>query len=718
MGFSKKLDPIKLAKKLEAWLEKRAGEIWSNLLKNNLWQRMLKNTVATTIAVIIAMLPAVVRVYGKAAYLAPITTVFGHPGRRFGMMAEALILAVSGTLVGIGWSMFGLYLSSLVYNTNAPAAYAIRGLFLAIALLLHGFLRSHTPRLFLFVLLLIIVSVVSLTSTATAVTKVSVTQLLYPILTAVGLLLLINLFIFPEFSSSFLGVTTIETLGETVSALRDAGKYFVAIVEEPVKEGEETKAEAGTDKPNEPSTAAEESREKTTADATPSLLHRALHLFKTSKKADEKAKSDETKPEETAKTVKLKSLTDQKAKLRAKLSSCKAAQEECNFELAWAVLPPRDMKSISDTHMKKLVANTIALIGACESKYALMGDDDDKTEAEGKDEHQLKGVAEVANAESGEDSSRPGTGVDSSHDESADEIKDAKKDKKGKKKRNKSKTRLEREIKDLELVKPKKEIASGDVELLKYLVSHVTKPICDLQEKIDRSVDVVTCCLAYCYDVPKLPSGARPPKGIQLQEVDIRVDILKAALVDFDRDSASALETAAQLHDLDHPQVDIMPRMETFLISSFLLNLRQAALHTLEMLNHSREIVEKRQARHDRRRLYAPRINWRKWLTSGGEEDMFALPANARKEARTGTMKPDAGDDNASTSSRESLLTKKDVESAPSKELRCQSPQPAIHANQAAKRHRHKSEKGTFVHRLRNGLADVSPQFRIIRRVD
>jgi hypothetical protein len=707
MGLSKKLDPIKLGKKFEAWLEKRAGEIWSNLLKNNLWQRMLKNTLATTIAVILAMLPAVVRVYGKAAYLAPITTVFGHPGRRFGMMAEALILAVSGALVGIGWSMFGLYLSSLVYGTNAPAAYSIRGLLLAIALLFHGFLRSHTPRLFLFVLLLIIVSVVSLTSTATFVTKISVTQLLYPILTAVGLLLLINIFIFPEFSSSFLGVTTIETLGETVGALRDAGKYFVAIVEEPVKEGEE---EAGTDKPNEPSTAAEESKEKTTADATPSLLHRALHFLKIFKKADDKAK-----PDETPKTVKLKSLTDQKAKLRAKLDSCKAAQDECNFELAWAVLPPRDMKPISDTHMKKLVANTIALIGACESKYALMGDDDDKTEAEGKDEHQLKSVADAANVESEEDSSRPGTGVDSSHDESTDENKERRKDKKGKKKSNKSKTRLEREIEDLELVKPKKEIASGDVELLKYLVSHVTKPICNLQEKIDRSVDVVTCCLAYCYDVPKLPSGARPPKGIQLQEVDIRVDILKAALLDFDRDSASCLETAAQLHNLDHPQVDIMPRMETFLISSFLLNLRQAALNTLEMLNHSREIVEKRQARHNQRRLYAPRINWRKWLTSGGEEDMLALPANARKEARTGTMKPDVGDDNTSTSSRETLLAKKDVESAPPKRSRSQSPQPAIQANQAAKRHKHKLDKGTFIHRLRNRLADVSPQFPIIR---
>ena len=203
-------------KKIQEWVQKRADAIWTNLQTNHLWHRMLKNTLATTITVILALIPAVVRVYGKAAYLAPITTVFGHPGRRFGMMAEALVLAVCGTLLGIGWSIFGLYLSSLVYHTNSPAAYTIRGLFLVVALMLHGFLRSHTPRLFIFVLLLVIVSVVSLTSVATEVTRTSVTQLLYPILTAAGILLLVNTCVFPEFSSSFLGISTIETLGDTV----------------------------------------------------------------------------------------------------------------------------------------------------------------------------------------------------------------------------------------------------------------------------------------------------------------------------------------------------------------------------------------------------------------------------------------------------------------------------------------------------------------------
>jgi hypothetical protein len=692
--------------KLREWVHKRAEAIWTNVQTNHLWQRMLKNTLATTITVILALIPAVVRIYGKAAYLAPITTVFGHPGRRFGMMAEALVLAVSGTLLGIGWSMFGLYLSSLVYHTNPPAAYTIRGVFLVVALMLHGFLRSHTPRLFIFVLLLVIVSVVSLTSVATEVTKTSVTQLLYPILTAAGILLLVNTCVFPEFSSSFLGITTIATLGDTVGALRDAGKYFISSVEKPKNEEEESKKGKEADNQNEPATAAEESEPKTKADATPSSIHRFLHLFRKSK-MESKDKADEA-----PKTVKLKSLTDSKAKLRAKLASCKAAQQECNFELAWAVLPPRDLKPISVTQMNLLVANTIALIGACESKYALMGDGDDELEDENKDEHQLKEHAEEVGAESGEDSSRPATPatpLDDSQDDSDDRRqskKDKKKERRRKKSRNKSKTRsLDKEKENLELVKPTKEIEFGDVDLLKYLVDRIAKPLSDLQEKIDRSVDVVTSCLAYCYDVPKLPSGARPPAGIELQEIDIRVDILTEALSVFDKNSASALEGAAALHDIEQPQVDIMPRMETFLISSFLLNLRQSALHTLEMLRHSRVLVEKRQARHGRHRLYAPRINWRKWLVSGGEEDMLALPESGRKEARSGNKNEVEDVEDSANTSEQSLLSKKNIEAGATVEP--SSPRPAIHANQAANREKKRLKKPSLMQRLRNGLADT-----------
>jgi hypothetical protein len=681
-------------KGLEAWAERRVQAIWSNLFTNHLWQRMLKNTLATTITIILALIPAVVDVYGRAAYLGPIVTVFGHPGRRFGMMAEALVLVVTGTLVGIGWSMFGIYLSSLVYDTNAPAAYTIKGTFLAIALMFHGFLRSHTPRLWIFVLLLIIISVVGLTGTSTAVSSSLATVLLYPILTAVAVLLLVNTLVFPEFSSSFLGVTTTETLGETVAALRDAGKYFVHVVQP----NEELTAECEANGNKEPEDGCAVIPEKKPKNAISSFFSK---LVGRSEKIEEKQASPKD-IKASPKKVQLKSLTDAKSKLRAKLASCKAAQTECNFELAWAVLPPGDLKPISDTYMKKLVANTIALIGACESKYALMGDDTDKKTPESQHEHQLQESANAAGLEIVTES-RPQT-AENSQDESIDEITKTSQ----KKRRTKRKKSLEKEIADLELVKPTKEIASGDVELLKFLVSRISKPLADIQEKIDESVTVVTSCLAYCYDVPKLPSGARAPAGISLEEIDIRVDFLRTALATFDIDSAQALESAAALHDLDHPQVDIMPRMETFLISSFLLNLRQAALHTLEMLNHSRIIVEKRQARHDRSRLYAPKINWRKWLISGGEEDSLALPESGRKDIRTGQRREDGPDeDGSSITSSETLLNKKDMESGPVLKKPPTFSRPSQGAFKVSYSISSKTEKATLIHRLRNGLADI-----------
>jgi hypothetical protein len=683
------------SEKAGEWLVKNIRTIWTNLQTNHLWQRVLKNTLATTIAVIISILPAVVRVYGKAAYLAPITTVFGHPGRRFGTMAEALVLAIAGTLIGTGWSILGVYLSSLVFSYDAPSAFTIKGVFLAIALLVHGFLRSHSPRLFILVLLLVIVSVVNLTSTATAVSKTMATQILYPILTAVGVLLLINTCVFPEFSAPFLGITTIDTLGETVGALRDAGSYFIHSVEA-LEEAKDTTLPKPTEDQSKPGTAAEEPKEKR-VEKTNVLVWRRFHnLFR-----EPSIKPPDVETHQNPERVKLEALTNLKSKLRAKLAGCKAAQQECNFELAWAVLPPYDLKPISATAMKGLVANVIALIGNCESKYALMGDRDDAKDDNVVDEHRSRQAGAVATSDD------EAAGVDSSHDESegmADtDIEN--KEKKRKKRKTKSKSRLETDRENLELVKPKKEIESGDVELLKFLVTRITKPLANLQQKIDRSVDVVTCCLAYCYDVPKLPSGARRPTGIQLEEIDIRVDILADGIKDFDRDSALALEGAAVLHDLDKHHVDIMPRMEIFLISSFLLNLKQAALRTLDMLKHSRDIVEKYQARNGRHSIYVPRINWRKWLASGGEEDMLALPEAGRKQARSGKVDNQGLDKDTSSTETKLSVKKTDLESRMLEEPR--SSQLATSATQQMTKKSTEPQKHTFIHTLRIGLADA-----------
>lgn len=108
-----------------------------------------------------------------------------------------------------------------------------------------------------------------------------------------------------------------------------------------------------------------------------------------------------------------------------------------------------------------------------------------------------------------------------------------------------------------------------------------------------------------------------------------------------------------------------MPRMETHLISSFLISVRHAATQIMNMLKHCRTLVERRQARNSRKRLYWPKISWKKWLTTGGERDINALPENARKEVRAGyglREDPQGRDDDTEDSNEQLLNHRQDEE--------------------------------------------------------
>lgn len=471
-------------RRLQRQCQRCITTITSNLQKNHLWKKIVKNTICTTITLIIGLIPAVVAVYGSSTFLGAMASVFGHPGQRFGQMAEVLMLITLGTFVGIAWSILGVYLSSLVYQANVEAAWAIRAVFFTLALLLHGVLRSSTPRLFMFVFFFLLINITILTSTATVISAAIVTRIAYPILTAVGVIILVNITIFPEFSSGFLGRSTIETLCATINSLQESGDWFMSNSQQ-AEGGDEEK---GKEKENEKESAA-------------SILR-----------------------------TKLIALTEKKTKLRAQLASCKKAQAECNFELVFTVLPPRSLKPVSMTLMSRLVQVTICLINACESKYALAG------HKYGDDEPETPNDKHSDDEDSGADSH---SGSDSgSEDDSEDEKSGSDEAKKRRKSRYAS---------NLELVKPIREIESGDIELLEHILDHIRDPTKALQHQMQAAVHVITSALAYCYDVPHLPSGAPTPKGITLEEIDLRVNMFTEAVSQFDRDSAVALEHAASL---------------------------------------------------------------------------------------------------------------------------------------------------------------------------
>ncbi|KAI1806619.1 hypothetical protein F4811DRAFT_509714 [Daldinia bambusicola] len=561
-------------RRLQRHLQQWKDTVKSNLQKNNLWKRIVKNTVCTTINLIIGLIPAVIAVYGQSTYLGAMASVFGHPGQRFGQMTEVLMLIVLGTFVGIAWSILGLYLSSLVYHTDIQAAWAIRAIFFTLALILHGVLRSWAPRLFMFVFFFLLINITILTSATTSVSADIVTHIAYPILTAVGVIVLVNIAIFPEFSSGFLGRSTIESLCATIDSFQESGDWFMC-----------------------------DTRKSDSGDA------------------------EKEKELPTTLRSRLVALTERKAKLRAQLGSSKKAQAECNFELVYSVLPPRSLKPISMTLMSRLVQVTICLINACESKYALAGY---------KYEENVQDTSDESSSDDEDSESESDSDSDS---ESESDSSDDKSGRGTKKSRRKSKY-----ARKLELVKPIREIESGDIGFLEHILNQIRGPTKSLQHQIQAALHLIICALAYCYDVPNLPSGAPTPRGISMEEIDLRINMFVEALAQFDRDSAAALEHAASIQYDRKARSDITPKMETHLISSFLISVRHAATQISEILRHSRALVEKRQTRHDRRRLYWPNITWKKWLTSGGERDMNALPENARKGARTGHgIKEDTG---------------------------------------------------------------------------
>lgn len=463
----------RLKRQVQQWLT----TVITNLKQNHLWKKIIKNTVCTTINLIIGLIPAVVAVYGSSTFLGAMASVFGHPGQRFGQMAEVLMLITLGTFVGIAWAMLGLYLSSLAYETNIEAAWAIRAVFFALALLLHGILRSSAPRLFMFVFFFLLINITILTSTTTSVSASIVAHIAYPILTAIGIIILVNVTIFPEFSTGFLGRSTIETLCASINTFQESGDWFMS---------DSQQLDGGN-----------EEKEKTAAAAL---------------------------------RTRLIALTEKKTKLRAQLDSCKKAQAECNFEMVFTVLPPRSLKPVSMTLMSRLVQVTICLINACESKYALAGHKYGEEEPKPPEEK----IPENEKFDSETDS-----GSDSDSEDDSDNDKPG-----GDTKKNRRKSKY---AKNLELIKPIREIESGDIELLEHILAQIRGPTKILHIHIQEAVYVITSSLAYCYDVPHLPSGAPTPKGVTLEEIDLRVNLYAEALAQFDRDSAAALEHAASI---------------------------------------------------------------------------------------------------------------------------------------------------------------------------
>ena len=138
---------------------------------------------------------------------------------------------------------------------------------------------------------------------------------------------------------------------------------------------------------------------------------------------------------------------------------------------------------------------------------------------------------------------------------------------------------------------------------------------------------------------------------LRLSQLSNHYEEFQLALLQFDTDVMTTLEAAALLQDMKGEELDIMPREEIFLIASFLLNVRQAATQVSAMLECAKLLVQQRSESGSWRRLFMPKIQWKKWLFSGGETDE-TTPVNERRVAKQLDKKDSA------SSSKEGLLPK------------------------------------------------------------
>ncbi|QGI60090.1 hypothetical protein CEK26_004068 [Fusarium fujikuroi] len=561
-------------------LRELAIVLWVDTETNDLWKQIIKCSIASIGSVVAVMTPQAAAVLGPSTFLAPMATVFAHPGQRLGPMIETLLMMLLGTLFGLAWSIVALRLSMLAtaQTTHETAHNAICAVFFTMAAFFHGYVRSASPRMFLFVTFFLIANIITLLGGYTSVSSEVITHTYYPMMVGGGISIVVNLSIFPELSSSYLGVSAIDALIETMDTVTRATHWFIT----PGADSEEDSTITALTMTNTVKSVPEKPKRKK------GRFRKWLSQFPNPFKQSQHRYHMSTTP---VGLTTIKSLIGNKGSLRARHTHCKAAQKEVNYEISVSALPLSSMKPLTTSYMSSLVQNTVNIIAACENKFIVLQNND------GTDD------------ESDSDMSGP-SGI-------------------------KRMSTFDDYLQRVEESKPLREIEASSASLLESIIERIREPVQVFEGSLKEAVRLVIICVAYCYDVRRLPSGAPTPRGIHLQELDLRIDLFAEAIANFDASCSMELRRSGM--DKSGYSTDFMPRMETFLISSFVLSLRQAAKYVLEMLRHVRQTVEQRQARNDRATIWFPKhVDIRQWLISGGESDGFVLPEAARKEVRRG----------------------------------------------------------------------------------
>lgn len=243
---------------------------------------------------------------GVSSYLCSLISVSMHPGRRLGAMMQSLVLGLAGVAIGLPYTLFVHFIAKKVYSDEKDLQ-NVYGLFIVFdffVLAMAGYVRSAAPRFFIFTFVVFLISHFSFLLPITTSLENLAHDFSVPLLIGIGLSFVINITIFPEFGSTYIGTTILSAVHELQVMFSNTSYFFVNL---------------DVDAPN---------MAKDYADKVAFLI-------------------------------------SQKKKVRGCFAQCVATMLECSYEFSYSYMAPQELKPLLK-HLRSLNITTNALHVACE----------------------------------------------------------------------------------------------------------------------------------------------------------------------------------------------------------------------------------------------------------------------------------------------------------------------------------------------------------------
>ncbi|CCH58347.1 hypothetical protein TBLA_0A05540 [Henningerozyma blattae CBS 6284] len=197
------------------------------------------------------LIPIVRNRLGTEPGMLPLISVIVHPGRRVSGTMHGTLYCITGLIFGLAWSIFGRFLGQQclgsywktmteaeIYKQHFiryQSALGIMAMFEVIMLFIHGWMRSvnhlYFGIVFPFFLVVHFVFMAPLTQSNATIANSFAT----PFYFGIALSIFFNLTIFPEFGSTYLGNSIVDTLNHFHKLIDHSTNFFVSVENEDLR---------------------------------------------------------------------------------------------------------------------------------------------------------------------------------------------------------------------------------------------------------------------------------------------------------------------------------------------------------------------------------------------------------------------------------------------------------------------------------------------------